>query len=378
MEKPLPVGPDVQDNWKAMLGGQQVEHGYECPFFGDAHVISEITIGPYEFINPVSMAGIGLVQPIVVLRYFSYIPYSVPSFEKTDSLRYHAGSFAEEVAALASLAMGIRLRAGSANRMFFPGGDPKGRPLSLSPQPAPLLMVSPAHHKWVIPGATGEHSLELLKLLESLPEVSSEDAIALIRAARSYQESLWLCETEPELAWLLLVSALETAANQWRASRGSAVERLEASKPEFFLELSGFGVSLTSRVAEEFVDSLGSAKKFVDFVIAFLPSAPKERPPSWAQVDWNPDALRKTLQIVYKHRSKALHESSPFPAPMCDAPGKFGNDWTAKSEKPISVASGQAGNVWIAKDTPLLLHTFEYIARNVLIGWWKSLGKPAT
>jgi hypothetical protein len=33
------------------------------------------------------------------------------------------------------------------------------------------------------------------------------------------------------------------------------------------------------------------------------------------------------------------------------------------------------GGVWLAKDTPIQLHTFEYIVRNSIINWWKSL-KP--
>jgi hypothetical protein len=36
------------------------------------------------------------------------------------------------------------------------------------------------------------------------------------------------------------------------------------------------------------------------------------------------------------------------------------------------------GGVWKAEDVPILLNTFEYIARNVLLNWWASLAEASS
>src|SRR5688572_7910479 len=96
----------------------------------------------------------------------------------------------------------------------------------------------------------------------------------------AYQEALWVAESDPSLAWLLLVSSVEGAANQWKKSRGAPEDRLRAAKPELAQYCDSLGVDgLLSRVASEFADSLGATKKFVDFLIAHLPSPPDRRPP---------------------------------------------------------------------------------------------------
>ena len=66
----------------------------------------------------------------------------------------------------------------------------------------------------------------------------------------------------------------------------------------------------------------------------------------------------------------------PFPAPMCDPPYRH-ETWQGVAEKPIGLATSVAGGTWLAKDTPMLLHTFEYIARNALTKWWTSIA-PAS
>jgi hypothetical protein len=44
---------------------------------------------------------------------------------------------------------------------------------------------------------------------------------------------MWVAESEPSLAWLLMVSSVESAANQWRKNKGLPAERLGAEKPQF-------------------------------------------------------------------------------------------------------------------------------------------------
>jgi hypothetical protein len=80
------------------------------------------------------------------------------------------------------------------------------------------------------------------------------------------------------------------------------------------------GDELVLKVAEEVAPYMVSTKKFVDFVLAFLPDPPSVRPSEWAQHSWDRKSMKASLETIYTYRSKALHGGKPFPAPMCDRP----------------------------------------------------------
>jgi hypothetical protein len=368
-------GPAVYMNWLASHRGDALLHTCEYPLYSDAHIVGQISCGPYQFLHTLAIPVQGVVQPIMVLRSDWHLDFSFPGFQKTDSTRYHGGSPSEEIAALASLAMGIRLKAGESTREFTPASDPKGSPRAWATRPEPALIVNRAIHRWVLPRAVhGSHSLEALSsCLNILPNMDPCDAVSLVRSARSYQDALWLAESQPELAWLLLVSAVETAANRWRRGKEEPLERLSFSRPDLCDYLSRLGIpDLLPRVATEFAESMGATKKFVDFCLNFRPSEPTERP-KFGRIDWSDDSLRRILSIIYGHRSKALHDGCPFPAPMCRAPHSEPS-WPSPTEKPLGDSS-EAGGTWLEKHIPILFHTFEYIARAALLNWWKSTEK---
>jgi len=209
--------------------------------------------------------------------------------------------------------------------------------------------------------------------LKSFSSLSPNLAIGLVRAARLYQDALWLSESEPNLSWLMLVSSVETVANLWRSANDLPQERLKASRPELakYLEATG-GPELCERLATEFADSMGATKKFVEFLLEYLPRPPEKRPPAWGQVSWSRDDMRTAFTRIYRHRSIALHTGTPFPWPMCQPPGKFDPSWEAVEERPIAIAISAYGGTWSAKDLPMMLHTFEYITRHALNSWWSS------
>jgi hypothetical protein len=128
-------------------------------------------------------------------------------------------------------------------------------------------------------------------------------------------------------------------------------------------------------VAEIIADSLGSTSKFVKFVLNFLPHKPINRFIKWLQFNWSRTSMRNTLGKIYDYRSRALHDGSPFPAPMCEPPF-YNPEWgMTYSEKPPGGAAGAMCGTWLPEDTPILLHTFEYITRGFLINWWKYISK---
>jgi hypothetical protein len=205
----------------------------------------------------------------------------------------------------------------------------------------------------------------------TLPSLKPPDATALIKSARLYQDAIWIAESEPALAWVLMVSSIETAAGHWRKQKESSVERLKAFNKDLVgtLARSG-GDTLVETVACAISDVIGSTKKFCDFSIEHLPLPPETRPALFIQHPWDVEVFRDSFKTIYSWRSNALHGGISFPLPMCEPPMKFENQF---AEKPPGLATGAKGAVWMAKDTPMLLHLFEYIVRNSLIKWWNSL-----
>jgi hypothetical protein len=369
-------GPAIYANWIAADAGRPLLDTQEFPLLTDAHITGDVAYGPYEFINTVPVLQIGLPRPAVVLRCAGHVDWPSPDMTKTSDDRYHGGSFQEELAALASLAMGVRFRAGNATRRFERGGDPRGRPIEWwGTRRVAETLIREYHFRWRLPSAAeGSHNLESLEVLNRLPKMPPWVAVSLVRA-RLYQDALWLIESEPSLAWLLIVSAVETAANQWQSGNAAPVDRMRESNPELYKYLVKLGADVASEVARRIADTLGSAKKFVDFVMRFLPPQPSSRPPADAQFLWEESEIRSALRKVYKYRSSALHDGKPFPEPMCGLPYKLSNDWEAWAEKPLGLAMGSSGGVWLAKDVPMLFSFFEYIARHALLKWWNE-GAP--
>jgi hypothetical protein len=370
--------PLVCRNWLCVNESQPCMATVEYPLFTDARVIGEVTQGPFEFINTVPQWEQGVVKPAIILRINQHFEPPKPNMSKTDAELYHGGSFPDEIGALSSLAIGARVRAGTLTR-YFDGGDPKGRPVEWDRRPTPqLLLRNPSDGGWVLPSAVeGTHSLDNLSVLTVLTSLSAAAAIALIRAARLYQDALWLVESETALAWLMLVSAVETASDHWQKEKGTPAERLRASKAELHDYLFSLGAEVPQKVAEHIIDSLGVTKKFVDFLMNFKPSAPSARPPDWCQHPWDDNSLRRTINRIYKYRSLALHEGRPFPAPMCDPPRFLDKGWVARTEVPFGAAVSTRGGTWLKEDVPILFHTFEYLARNALLKWWQG-GTPET
>ena len=363
------VNPTIA-NWQAFNEGLPWLGSGEFPLYTDARVTGEIELGPYQFLNTVAVSNNKTVKSSIVLRYAFHKTLEHPTFTDTDASLYHGGSPPEELAALASLCLGIRLRAGRSIRRFEPNGDPKGRPEEIGDQVEPYFRCSSPP---VVPSAVNAlPPLELIGHLSSLLTMPVSKTNALIRAARLYQEALWLCEAEPALSWLLLVSAVEAAATQWHTESGDPIEQLKRSKRDLFDYLQGRSdESLLHRVASAFSDTSGATQKFVKFCLKYGPPPPAKRPVPWAQFNWATPSFRKALSKIYDYRSRALHDGRPFPAPMCDSPRSM-QGWEAPSETMSAIGVHQSGSTWLKKDVPFHLHIFEYIARSVILEWWKQ------
>lgn len=365
-------GPFSYENWKRFNKGLRLRQETEYPLFTDAHIIGEVTdkYGPYQLLNTVAArSNLREFVPAITLRVQQYLnPDNQVDMKNSNTERYHGGTLSDELAALISLCMGVRIKAGGPTRYFTPEGDPKGHPINWFMDQTPYF---PKNHdkNLILPKAIGTHNLEKTNLIQHFSEIDSySDAIALIRAARLYQDAIWIIESNPNLAWLLLVSSIEIAANQWFQLKNNKFTVLKETHPDliqFLQENSSKKVIL--KIAEEFAPLLRSGKKFRDFIIHFLPEPPLDRPEEVFQISWKKRDIKKALVKIYNYRSRSLHGGIPFPLPMCMPP------LVENAEKPTGLASSAHGGVWLAKDAPMLIHIFEHIVRNSLLGWWESI-----
>ena len=368
--------PTMVNNWIAFEDGAAFRSGFECPFYGDAHTPGEIPdgFGPYQILNGLAgQEGYGIARQVLVLRCGQYVDWDSVSLSETNDESYHGGSLPDEVAALMSVSIGVRLKAGPVNRYFFPGSDPRGIPFGHGGG-APALLT--AGQRPIVPEALGTHELGDGRLIKKLPALLPKDMVALVRSSRYFQDGLWLAESDPALAWILFVSAIETAANRWREADEVPEAKLRQSKPELveYLEATG-GPELIARVASEFVPYMGSTKKFIDFLLEFRPPPPSVRPVPPYQLSWSNGTYKRAMSKIYDYRSRALHGGKPFPMPMCLPP----EDWasTGVPHEIIGHSIGTVGSAWAVADLPMYLHTFVYLVRGSLLKWWERMTELA-
>ena len=346
----------------------------EYPLYSDASFTGNFPegFGPYGFLNTIPFPeGPGIINAPIILRVAIHLPDYRPDMSKKNESLYHGGFWVDEIAALASVALGVRMQAGGMSREFKPGQDPYGQPYEWHYESKPVVRVR--SNRLILPEVVGKRSMDKLTILRSIPRIKPNRYISLIRACRSYQNALWIAESEPNSAWLLFISALETAANDVYSTEVSYEERLRESKPDLAKYLEEYGDAEHVRKVAEFISpTLGSTKKFIDFTRHFMPDEPDRRPDhEQLQVKWTNTGLKKVLDKVYKYRSRSLHEGKPFPAPMLQPPDFIGTD-SHPPEVPSGLASFAHGGTWMRKDTPVNLHCFHYIARGVLLNWWRD------
>lgn len=375
------VAPFAYKNWKANLGGQPWLRIEEYPLYSDANGFGQIPseLGPYRLIRLIRRPNqCGLAQQSLVFRFIYHNEENVSpaTTEGTWSETYHGGWPVDEIVALVSLTLGVRLKAGDMSRKIVREADPIGTPTAYGFRGEPVIPWG--NSRLVLPNICGPHSPipagnENYTIISTLPTLDPSDATALIRAARLYQDAIWIAESETSLAWVMLVSAIETAACQWRTADDDPLEAIKALDSDLFDLLRDSGNhDLVQKVARRAAKTLKSTKRFIDFGLEFLPPPPPLRPNLESeQHRWSRRKLRKSLRDIYGYRSTALHDGRPFPAPMCVAPLK--SDGNSRQEVPTWRNFSTRNSTWLAEDIPMFLHTFEYFVRQSLLKWWKSM-----
>lgn len=287
-----------------------------------------------------------------------------------DSSAYHGGTMSDEIAALISLELGVRLRVAGTRQTSGIHGHALQAPIHF--EVPPLARPGRAGRELLPRVMDRSANLEDLHRLRLFPQVESKAAIELVRAAREYATAIWWANEDPDQGWLHLVSAVEIAAAHRQTDSATAVDLLREHWPEIWEALGELDNHARTRVAKQLVPQMRATRRFVNFVTELAPEPPSPRP-EWDEFDWT--AMRSHAQLIYGHRSTALHAGKPFPLPMREIPRVDGRG--ALQEAPWGLTSGGSGAIWERRETPMLLSTFEYIVRGTLLKWWDELASTA-
>lgn len=367
--------PKSWTNWNAHVSGKVARTGHEFDLYSDSVIHGTARdFGPYTVMNLIAgeRRETALARAVLCLR----VRYAAnPNPEVGDA--EHGRRHPDEIAALISLILGIRLHAGGVTR-YFDFGDADGvlgRPRSRAEVETPALL--PGAWTEVIAHARRTARLDELSLLDSYPTLNQAAATALLRAARLYQDGLWLSERETWLTWLLLVSAVETAANAYDdpLAASSPPELLRELDPRLAAACAKYGDACVADVAKIQGKLLGATKKFLAFLRAFLPDAPPTRPEEY-QVDWQWSGIEPLLKQIYRMRSSHLHAGVPFPWQLRGAPEPYKGVPT--ETHPDHVEEGYRRDGQRVSDPKLAIHVhvFAHIVRGAIINWWKYLSTP--
>ena len=351
---------------------------YEYDLYSDARFTGQVQQPdwPYSFLNTVPAdRQSATINTALVLRVEIHATIDpLPDMSKKDESKYHGGWFDDEIVALASLCLGVRLASGGISRRFDLLRDPYGQPVEWDRKPKPAFGFQ--RHGPVLPDVRGERALDGLTRLESILRIEPRRYVSLVRACSLYRDALWISESSPHLAWLLLVSALETAANDTHLTPSkltSVYDLFKLRYPELGTTLERVGgPTHAEEVATAIGDTLQSTKKFVEFVLYFMPEPPEDRPPEHVRVKWTVANFKRMLSTVYEYRSRALHAGTPFPDPMLRSPYMVLGGVILPELPHGGGAVASSGGTWTAKDLPVSLDTFHYITRNALLKWWDS------
>lgn len=368
------MGTDAWENWRAFLGGAPEYENFEDEFHSDTPFTGNAeSYGPYT-LSAVYRKRSGPVSPAVIVNNslradLMRLPVVGGELAPPSSDGYHNGLIGDELAALISLELGVRLRFAGTRRS---SGIHDAHIAPLFEDVPPMTRPGPATREMLPRVLRRAADLSALPLLGTFPWVGQGAQASLVRAARSYSSALWWANEDPNLAWLQLVTAIEAAAEHVGLEGDdslSDVEVLQSEEPELWAAL-GDDNAVQGRVAAVLAPKMLVTRRFTNFLVNRRPSPPpeNERPP-FDLLDWGD--FRKCIQRVYRHRSTALHTGSPFPMPMLSEPEV--SDSGAIQEVPGGLAAAGRGGVWHAKDSPMLLSTFEYITRLALLTWWQEI-----
>ncbi|WP_217570603.1 hypothetical protein [Streptomyces sp. GbtcB7] len=373
----------VQPPWSVRLWQYRdtPTRGWTTRLFSDTNVQGtpdSESVGPYRIASRDAPPDHqpGQLRPVMELA--SWFRDPGDEAPASDSAGWTGLSIHQEITAMLSLILGVRLR----------GDDPvihrnNGGTIT-SYHPSTRSVPSAPTSPWaspIIPDLpdTPADTASARGYLESLPGLAPQHAVDLVRAARQYADALWIAEGEPELAWLMLVSAVEVAATSQQVATADYAQLVTSGFPlaaEALVERGGD--ELLVRAADtEFAGLIKATGRFLAFACAFQPDPPEPRTADQAaQLPWSRRGMEGALKKVYEYRSARLHAGAPFPWPLLIPPPIAGDGLPA--ERFTNGPYGSGDTTWSAEELPMTLALFAHLVRGMLLRWWSTMADGAS
>ncbi len=326
------------------LENENIEfHNIEYEVYADGYTVGECSFGPYYFtIWEFSYKKDGEERKLCLRikeKAYSEDNRNLLSAEKEGY--YHGGDIVDEILALSSLFLRRRFKRGPKVRW----------------NDKPMLFLKP--EEWIDkPLIVGKRNLsELANWYELVKGLDNNLHQKFILAARLYHQAILIIEEQPDLAYLDLVSAIETLCREQK------IEDVELH------ELDGGLASLVDSIENhELKDKIKQSilkkehficRKFREFIIENTEESfwNYEERPKQGQIE--PNILRELLTRIYNQRSKTLHEGQPFP-PNIFIPPLMG------AELDFSKGMIVKGRRWEEKNYIPNPHFFERLVNHVL------------
>ncbi|SEP53370.1 hypothetical protein [Amycolatopsis saalfeldensis] len=381
-------GPYLWRTLRAQASGAKATSGKEALLYTDSRLASaqdRLDLGAATVQVAVgSLADPAVPAARVVLRWWEYDESDAPlrpdhAVLVDNAQDYWLGMHVDqEFAAVLSLLLGVRMRSGGTIRRYRPD-DLAGR-TDLVEHVVPTLPPRAWSGRPIVRLPVGGQELvsldDVAPRVADLRQVSAQHAVTMVRAASVFSDALWVCDHDPELAWLHCVTALELAADRHDRDHVNAVELLRKDKgKKNFEEASAKGTEALEHAAELHRRRTRAEKKLHTLLVDFPPVAPAVRPagPAWIRVDWVDQAdLWRRVEMIYAHRSARPHGGVQFPAPLLMPPLVAGAEHSggADDSEPVWHAGGLG---WRNADLPLTLDAFVHLTRSCLLSWWASL-----
>ncbi|MCM3921545.1 hypothetical protein ND748_07675 [Frankia sp. AiPs1] len=365
--------------------------GAEYVLYSDSHANGSSGLwGPVSLFSVLPGNPEGSLGPIIIARIMNPDPKKDPA----GPVRLPSPStgllLEDEMAALLSLQTGARIRTGGHYRVFGAQFDPLGTPNEYGHRAPAWVGPRSGERPRILPCSIDLH--QATGILTMLTGLDGLAATTLVRAASRVRDALWIADTDTDLAWQLLISALETAASHWW-KKPRSVEVVRTADPELAQILVDQGGDAFLKKVAPSLQHLKGTARFRAFVAEFTPQPFDLRPEPPGQIEW--DNLETIFNRIYELRSQGLHGGEPFPQPLGNPPllnreirrrepeGYMGppsreplsplpNDAVPLERIPASLLSGEYRDTWTADDAPMYLNTFSRLVREVLITWAKD------
>lgn len=311
----------------------------------DSHIVGMLDFGPYHF----TIWEFGLKKPgeerwLCLRVQEADNPERARTWQTaTDSGFYHGGGIASEIVVLTSLFLRRRMRLGP-----IVGMDDHPQMLSSS-------ALSTPHYLSKGRANLGELSDDF-RLVERLIPSRHEP---FILAVKLYNQALQLLDSNPELAYLNLVSAVEVIAQKHQIERPS----LEELDPRLAAVV---GAIPDDELRKKLEDSIWArerliSRKFCAFIESHVETSfwEDETRPEMGRIksDYLPALLRK----VYSQRSRTLHTGEPF----------FPGITSTNEELPMGLAMIVGERKWEREDFIPTVSFFERLTNHVLKSFLK-------